>query len=178
MRREWLETDYYAVLGVAHDASEKDIKRSYRKLAQQYHPDTNSEDPQAEERFKEITEAYAVLGDAEQRRQYDQAREAMAQGMFVGGPGGGQQYVRMEDLGDLFGGLILGNAEGFTVFNADGSGSTREVDRQRVEKLQTIELGYRGQVIPNKLFIDANAYYNISEDFLSPVSHLPWSPEM
>ena len=108
MRREWLETDYYAVLGVPHDASEKDIKRAYRKLAQKYHPDANSEDPKAEERFKEITEAYAVLGDREQRRQYDQAREAMAQGMFVGGPGGGQQYVRMEDLGDLFGGLFGG----------------------------------------------------------------------
>lgn len=66
--------------------------------------------------------------------------------------------------GDLFGGLILGNAEGFTL--ADGS----KVEKQRVEKLQTFELGYKGQVVPRKLFIDANAYYNISEDFLSPVT--------
>lgn len=69
--------------------------------------------------------------------------------------------------GNLFGGLILGNSEGFTM--ADGT----VVEKQRVEKLQTIELGYKGQVVPSKLFIDANAYYNISKDFLSPVTFLP-----
>ncbi len=68
--------------------------------------------------------------------------------------------------GDLFAGLILGNAEGFTL--ADGT----TVEKQTVERIQTIELGYRGQVIKNKLFIDANAYYNINEDFLSPVTGL------
>lgn len=66
--------------------------------------------------------------------------------------------------GNLFNGLILGNAEGFTL--VDGT----QLDRQRVEKIQTFELGYRGQVVENKLFIDANAYYSISEDFLSPVT--------
>jgi outer membrane receptor for ferrienterochelin and colicins len=68
--------------------------------------------------------------------------------------------------GNLFAGLILGNAEGFTL--ADGT----VIDRQRVEKIQTFELGYRGQVVPSKLFIDANAYYNISRDFLSPLTVL------
>ena len=67
-------------------------------------------------------------------------------------------------FGNLFDGLILGNADGFTL--ADGS----ELAKQSVERLQTIELGYRGQVVPDRLFIDANAYYNISEDFLSPVT--------
>jgi iron complex outermembrane receptor protein len=67
-------------------------------------------------------------------------------------------------FGDLFNGLILGNADGFTL--ADGT----EIAKQSVERLQTVELGYRGQVVPSKLFIDANAYYNISEDFLSPVT--------
>lgn len=66
--------------------------------------------------------------------------------------------------GNLFGGLILGNAEGFTVEGQEN------VEKQRVEQLQTIELGYKGQVVKNKLFVDANAYYNISEDFLSPVT--------
>ncbi|MGB5929789.1 MAG: TonB-dependent receptor, partial [Cyclobacteriaceae bacterium] len=66
--------------------------------------------------------------------------------------------------GDLFSGLILGNAEGFTL--ADGS----TIDKQTVEKLQTIEVGYKGAVVKKKLFVDANAYYNISEDFLSPVT--------
>ncbi|MCB0609068.1 MAG: TonB-dependent receptor [Lewinellaceae bacterium] len=68
--------------------------------------------------------------------------------------------------GNLFAGLILGNAEGFTL--ADG----RTVEKQKVEKLQTIEAGYRGQVVKDKFFIDANAYYNISEDFLSPLKVL------
>lgn len=67
-------------------------------------------------------------------------------------------------FGDLFSGLILGNAEGFTLI--DGT----KVEKQKVEKIETYELGYRGQLIKNKLFIDANAYYNISTDFLSPVT--------
>lgn len=95
MRKEWLESDYYAILGVESDASAKDIKKAYRKLAQKYHPDTNAGDAQAETRFKEVNEAYEVLGDAETRKEYDHARQM---GYFVGGPGGGQQYVRVEDL--------------------------------------------------------------------------------
>ena len=111
MRKEWLETDYYAVLGVQKDASDKDIKKAYRKLAQKYHPDRNPGDATAEEKFKELNEAYDVVGDAETRKEYDHVREM---GYFVGGPGGGQQYVRVEDLFgqqtggspfDLFGGL-------------------------------------------------------------------------
>ncbi|HSF84496.1 MAG TPA: DnaJ C-terminal domain-containing protein [Acidimicrobiia bacterium] len=112
MRKEWLETDYYAVLGVSKGAAAKDIKKAYRKLAQQYHPDTNQGDESAERRFKEINEAYDVLGDEETRKEYDHVREM---GYFVGGPQGGQQYVRVEDLFgqaggdaspfDLFGGI-------------------------------------------------------------------------
>ena len=68
--------DYYAVLGVEKTASTEAIKKAYRKLAIKYHPDKNPGDKQAEERFKEITEAYAVLSDAEKRRQYDQFGEA------------------------------------------------------------------------------------------------------
>ena len=95
MRKEWLETDYYAVVGVKSDASAKDIKQAYRRLAQQYHPDKNAGDPSAETRFKEVSEAYEVIGDAETRKEYDHTREM---GYFVGGPGGAQQYVRVEDL--------------------------------------------------------------------------------
>jgi len=64
--------DYYKVLGVERNASAEDIKKAFRKLALEYHPDRNKDDPQAEERFKELNEAYAVLGDAEKRKQYDQ----------------------------------------------------------------------------------------------------------
>ncbi len=99
MRKEWLEKDYYAVLGVPKDATDRDIRKAYRKLAQQFHPDSNAGDPDAEERFKEINEANAVLGDPETRREYDETREM---GPFVGGPGG-TTHIRIEDLSDLFG---------------------------------------------------------------------------
>lgn len=111
MRREWLEKDYYETLGVDRAASEKEITAAYRRLAKKYHPDNNPGDASAEARFKEISEANAVLSDAEQRSQYDQAREMFARGTFVGDPGGGAQYVRIDDLGDLgdlFGGGLFG----------------------------------------------------------------------
>jgi molecular chaperone DnaJ len=111
VRREWLERDYYKILGVERGASEKEIKSAYRKLAQRYHPDNNPGDAGAEARFKEVSEAHATLSDAEQRRQYDQARDAFARGTFVGDPAGGAQYVRIDDLGDLsdlFGGGLSG----------------------------------------------------------------------
>jgi molecular chaperone DnaJ len=111
VRREWLERDYYKILGVDRGASEKEIKTAYRKLAQRYHPDNNPGDADAEARFKDVSEANATLSDPEQRNQYDQARDAFARGTFVGDPTGGAQYVRIDDLGDLgdlFGGGISG----------------------------------------------------------------------
>jgi molecular chaperone DnaJ len=104
VRREWLEKDYYADLGVAKDAPAKEIKRAYRKLAQQYHPDTTAGDPDKETRFKVVNEAYSVLSDDTTRAEYDQEREAFARGAYAGAPGGSTQYVTVEDLGDLFGG--------------------------------------------------------------------------
>jgi DnaJ-class molecular chaperone len=76
MARQRAERDYYAILGVAPDAGEEDIRRTYRRLALQWHPDRNPGNPGAEERFKEISEAYAVLIDSARRRAYDQARGA------------------------------------------------------------------------------------------------------
>lgn len=95
MRKEWLEKDYYAELGVDKDATPKEIKKAFRKLARDYHPDNNPDEASAESKFKEINEAYDTLSDAETRKEYDHAREM---GYFVGGPSGGQQYVRVEDL--------------------------------------------------------------------------------
>src|SRR5690242_18792177 len=76
--------DFYAVLGVPASASQDEIKKQYRKLAAKYHPDKNQNDPKAADRFKEISEAYQVLGDAEKRKQYDQMRQLGAFGGFGG----------------------------------------------------------------------------------------------
>jgi molecular chaperone DnaJ len=105
VRREWLEKDYYEVLGVERTAAERDIKRAYRKLAQQYHPDNNPDSDDAEIRFREVTEAYDVLSDPKERAEYDQARDAFARGAWAGGPGGRTQYVQVDDLGDILGGF-------------------------------------------------------------------------
>jgi curved DNA-binding protein len=108
--------DYYKILGVERNAAEKDIKRAYRKLAVQYHPDKNPGDARAEERFKEINEAYEVLGDPTKRAKYDQLGSSYQAWERMGGnPGGfdwsqwtsgGPGGVRVDvgDLGDLFGG--------------------------------------------------------------------------
>ena len=104
-QREWFEKDYYKVLGVVSTATDKEITRAYRKLAKQYHPDAN---PGSEERFKEISAAYDVLGDADKRKEYDEVRSHGPIGGFGGMPGGGGTF-RMEDMGDLgdiFGGLF------------------------------------------------------------------------
>jgi molecular chaperone DnaJ len=116
VRREWFEKDYYAVLGVPKNASAAEIKKAYRKLAQRHHPDANPGDPQAEERFKEVSAAYDVLGDPDKRARYDQVREMASSGFGPGGFGGfpGGARVRFEDLGDLgdlgdlFGGFFGG----------------------------------------------------------------------
>ena len=123
MNRDWVEKDFYKVLGVSEDSDADAIKKAYRKLAQEYHPDANPGDSAAEEKFKEISEAYATLSDAEQRKEYDQVRRLVASGGFQGfggqpGAGGfggfGGQQVRVEDISDLLGGMGgLGDLFGF-----------------------------------------------------------------
>src|SRR5688500_12659951 len=107
-QRDWMEKDYYSVLGVSKDASKEDIKKAYRKLAQKYHPDANKDEAAAETRFKEISEAHAVLSNDEKRREYDQIRTFAGGGGGYGFRPGGGGRVRVNvgdigDLGDLFG---------------------------------------------------------------------------
>ena len=94
-QREWFEKDYYRVLGVSDTATAKEIKSAYRKLSRQYHPDANSGDAAAEERFKEVSAAYDVVGDAEKRKEYDEVRRLgpAAAGLPRGGGGPGGLHV-------------------------------------------------------------------------------------
>ena len=95
---DWASKDFYKVLGVAKDASAADIKKAYRKLARDSHPDSHPGDKAAEERFKQVAEAYDVIGDPEKRKQYDDLRAMGAFGPFAGHPGGGGATF---DVGDL-----------------------------------------------------------------------------
>src|SRR4051795_1846343 len=101
--KDYVEKDYYKVLGVPKDASLAEIKKAYRKLAREFHPDANKGDPKAEERFKEISEANDVLSDPKRRKEYDEARTLFANGGYrPGGPAGPGGFSF--DFGDLFGG--------------------------------------------------------------------------
>ena len=110
--KDFIEKDYYKVLGVPKDATEAEIKKAYRKLAREYHPDANKGNARAEERFKEISEAHDVLGDPKKRKEYDEARALFGNGGFRPGPGGGGGTFHF-DLGDLFGGTGPQGAGGF-----------------------------------------------------------------
>ncbi len=110
-QREWFEKDYYKVLGVSEKATQKDITKAYRKLARELHPDANPGDASAEERFKEVSAAYDVVGDEAKRKEYDEVRTlgpmgGMGFGGAPGGPGGATFNFDPGDLGDLFGGLF------------------------------------------------------------------------
>src|SRR5262249_56748888 len=87
-QREWFEKDYYKTLGVPEGASQKEITKAYRKLARENHPDANPNDPSAEERFKEISSAYDVVGDEAKRKEYDEVRKMGPIGAPFGGPPG------------------------------------------------------------------------------------------
>jgi molecular chaperone DnaJ len=100
--QDWFDKDFYAVLGVSKDVSESELKKTYRKLARQFHPDSNPGDAKAEARFKEISEAYSVLSDKEMRAEYDQIRAMGSGARFTAGrPGQG-------GFDDVFGGMFGG----------------------------------------------------------------------
>jgi len=140
--QDWFEKDFYAVLGVGKDTSDADLKKTYRKLARQYHPDSNPGDAKAEARFKEISEAYSVLSDTEQRREYDQVRamgggarfsaggrpgqpggfEDVFGGMFGQPGGGGRRGQAGGGFEDIFGGMFGQSSGGFQGFGGPSRG--------------------------------------------------------
>jgi molecular chaperone DnaJ len=135
-QREWFEKDYYATLGVSESATQKEITKAYRKLARESHPDQHPGDAAAEERFKEISAAYDVLGDEKKRKEYDEVRRMGPLGGMggAGGPGaGGFRFESSDlgDLGDLFGGLFnRGRAGGRSPGATAGTGPRRGADLQ------------------------------------------------
>src|SRR5689334_22131203 len=133
-QREWFEKDYYQVLGVAADASQKEITKAYRKLARELHPDKNPGNTAAEDRFKEVSAAYDVLGDEDKRAEYDEVRRLgpMGGGMPGGGRGGFSFNVgdmQGDDFGDLLGQMFSrGNRGGFGGRPGAGVGPQRGAD--------------------------------------------------
>jgi molecular chaperone DnaJ len=111
--QDWFDKDFYAVLGVKKDVSDAELKKTYRKLARQFHPDSNPGDAKAEARFKEISEAYSVLSDSEMRREYDQVRAMGSGARFTPGGANGAGFE------DVFGGMF-GNRGGRTQYSAGG----------------------------------------------------------
>jgi molecular chaperone DnaJ len=111
MNPDWIDKDFYKVLGVDKSASADEIKKKYRQLAKELHPDANPDNAKAEARFKSVSEAYDVLGSETTRREYDEVRQAAASGAYRGGfPGGGQQggFTSTMNFEDIFGGMFGG----------------------------------------------------------------------
>lgn len=147
-QREWFEKDYYKVLGVSEKASQKEITRAYRKLAREFHPDTNPDNPKAEERFKEVSAAYDVVGDEDKRKEYDEVRKLGPMGGMGFGPSGGAGQgwnaggggFSASDLGDLLGGLFGRGGRG-------PSGASRGTGPQRGVDLETeLHLPFRDAI--------------------------------
>lgn len=165
MNKDWLEKDFYAVLGVAKDATPAEIKKKYRSLARELHPDKNPGDKAAEERFKAVSEAYDVLSDDAKHKEYDEARSLFAGGGFRpgnsggfggGGFGGGQQY----NVDDLFAGQDSGGFGEFLggIFNRGRT--TRSPQPRRGQDLESsLTLSFDdaldGVTVPLRLSTDA-----------------------
>ena len=140
-QREWFEKDYYAVLGVSKSATDKEITKTYRKLARKYHPDANPNNAAAENKFKEISAAYDVLGDEKRRKEYDEVRRAgpSAFGMHGGGAGqsgfnGGQPF----DMGGADISALISQ-----MFGGRGGRSRNGVDPRRGVDLEaTLDLSF------------------------------------
>jgi molecular chaperone DnaJ len=110
--QDWFDKDFYKVLGVSKDISDAELKKAYRKLARQYHPDSNQGDAKAEAKFKEISEAYSVLSDAEERKEYDQIRAMGSGARFTSGGSGANGGFE-----DVFGGMFGGGGGGRTSYS-------------------------------------------------------------
>ena len=131
--------DYYEVLGVTRASTEVEIKSSYRKLAMTYHPDRNPNNPEAEDKFKEITEAYAILADSEKRSLYDRFGHAGVGGN-AGSPAGFDPTI-FQDFGDIFGDIF-----GFDMFGGQGGGRRRSRAQRGADLREDLTLEFEEAV--------------------------------
>ena len=149
--------DYYEVLGVSKDADAKEIKKAYRKLAMKYHPDKNPGDKAAEEKFKEINEAYEVLSDEEKRSTYDRfghdglnGQAGFGGGQGFGGFGGSGGFGGFEDIfGDIFG-------SGFGGFGGSGGSSRRRGPRRGADIRQSVTIKFEEAAFGKKIKVKIN----------------------
>ena len=154
--RDFLEKDYYKTLGVPKDAKADEIKKAYRKLARQYHPDANKGDTAAEDRFKEISEAYDVLSDTKRRAEYDEARTLFGSGGGFRAPGGGTGGAGVPfDIGDVFGGGAGGLGDVLGGLFGNRTGGTRTAPRRGADVESTVTLSFddavRGVTLPLRM---------------------------
>ncbi|MFK5584920.1 DnaJ C-terminal domain-containing protein [Serinicoccus sp. LYQ131] len=130
VNQDWFDKDFYAILGVSKDVDAKELKKTYRKLARQHHPDSNPGDAASEQRFKDVGEAYAVLSDPEQRKQYDAVRQMGGGARFTAGAGGpGAGGGGFEDVfAQMFGGAGGGQGQRFSTGGPGAAGGVGGVD--------------------------------------------------
>lgn len=154
-QREWAEKDYYAVLGVPSTASTKEISKAYRTLARKHHPDTNAGDSTAEEKFKEVSAAYEVIGDEKTRKTYDEFRRLGGSSFGGFGPGRPSEgFGDLGDLSDLLGGLFGGASRNSERGGFGGFGPMPGMDLQARLSL-TFEEAVRGVTKSVRLTSDA-----------------------
>ena len=154
--RDFLEKDYYKTLGVPKDAKADEIKKAYRKLARTYHPDANKGDTAAEDRFKEISEAYDVLSDTKRRAEYDEARTLFGSGggRFRPPSGNGGTGVPF-DFGDVFGSGAGGLGDVLGGLFGGRAGGARSAPRRGADVESTVSLSFddavRGVTLPLRM---------------------------
>lgn len=128
--QDWIDKDFYSVLGVSKDASQADIKKAYRKLARKYHPDQNPGDAAAEKKFKDISEANSVLSDPEEREQYDAIRAMGSGARFSAGAPGGGGAAGDASFEDIFSGMFGGGGGRRTRHSTSGGGGFEDLFAQ------------------------------------------------